>query len=109
LPTPSPTATGTVSTTDAPAATPTPAAVDADAETETDATAETTAPADPYPADQGCYLFQNELPVSLTLELIGAESGATATIDLPAGEEGLSCFDPDQYTYTIRYRISGSS
>lgn len=102
LPTPSPTATEavSVSNTTTATATPTPAAAD-------DTTAE--APVDPYPADQGCYLFQNELPVSLTLELIGAESGSTETIDLPAGEEGLNCFAPDQYSYTIRYRISGSS
>ena len=104
LPTPSPTATGTaeatatgtISVTETPAATLTPAATTAAAEP----------PEDPYPADQGCYLFQNELPVALTLDLTGASTGSSETIELPADEEALNCFEPDQYAYTIRYRIS---
>nr|HMN27111.1 hypothetical protein [Caldilineaceae bacterium] len=68
-----------------------------------------TAPVDPYPADQGCYLFQNGLPVALTV-MINAEAGDfSQSIDLPANGEAPYCFDPGTYRYIIRYQINAES
>lgn len=106
LPTPTP-AMGTTPTPAAsppaasPTSTPTPQPV-------TEAVAEE-APEDPFPADQGCYLFQNQLPVALTLFMARNGELSGQPIDLAPGQEAPACFEPGTYTYTIRYQLSGAS
>jgi dipeptidyl aminopeptidase/acylaminoacyl peptidase len=73
------------------------------AETEEAATTEA-APADPFPPDQGCYLFQNELPVPLTIIMTPADGTAARTIQLAANQEAPDCFTPGDYTYIIQYQ-----
>lgn len=98
---PTPTVTPTAATAAA-AATPT-------AATTTPAAASTVAPDDPFPPDQGCYLFQNELTVDLTIVMERPADDFSQTIELPAKQEQPVCFDPGEYTYTIRYQVDSTS
>jgi hypothetical protein len=66
----------------------------------------TETPVDPFPPDQGCYLFQNGLPVPLTLEVTAAEGIFSQTIQLAANEEAPFCFEPGAYRYTLRYQVN---
>jgi hypothetical protein len=97
-PSPALTATADVTTT-------APVTETAGADTTETAPAEEAAPADPFPPDQGCYLFQNELPVPLTIVMTPAE-GDPQTIELPANQEAPYCFAPSTYTYVIRYQTA---
>jgi hypothetical protein len=65
-----------------------------------------TAPDDPFPPEQGCYLFQNGLPVALSILFTRPGDGFGQTIELAANEEAPFCFDPGAYTYVIRYQVS---
>lgn len=61
---------------------------------------------DPFPPEQGCYLFQNGLPVALSIIFTRPDDGFSQTIDLAANEEAPYCFDPGDYSYIIRYQVS---
>jgi hypothetical protein len=65
-----------------------------------------TAPDDPFPPEQGCYLFQNGLPVALSILFTRPDDGFSQTIELAANEEAPFCFDPGAYAYVIRYQVS---
>ena len=92
-----------------PPPTATPSATPAGASAETAAAAPTVAPDDPYPPDQGCYLFQNQLTVDLTITMLRTADDFSQTIALPANQEAPTCFDPGDYTYTIRYQANATS
>lgn len=64
------------------------------------------APADPFPPEQGCYLFQNGLPVALSIIFTRPDDGFSQTIELAANEEAPFCFDAGAYDYVIRYQVS---
>lgn len=101
LPTPTPNLGAAPTPASSPTPTPTPQPV-------TEAPAEE-APVDPFPADQGCYLFQNQLPVALTLFMARNGELSGQPIDLAPGQESPACFEPGSYTYTIRYQLSSTS
>jgi serine protease Do len=91
---------------------PTPTLSIDDAVTETPATSTVSAAADPFPIDQGCYLFQNQLSSDLTVGLRSSR-GFSETLTLSTGQELPYCLVPDQYTYQItalapRVSISGT-
>jgi serine protease Do len=61
----------------------------------------TAVPVDPFPADQGCYLFQNQLGPELTIIFTNTVSTSNETFPVPAGQEVPRCFTPGSYIYTI--------
>ena len=64
--------------------------------------APTTPPAnDPFPADEGCYLFQNQLGPEVTVTLTAQDWQWSDTFRLANGEEHPYCLGPGRYTYTI--------
>jgi hypothetical protein len=67
---------------------------------------ESTTPDDPFPPEQGCYLFQNGLPVALSIIFTRPDDGSSQTIELAENEEAPFCFDPGAYSYVIRYQVS---
>ncbi|MBW7882020.1 MAG: trypsin-like peptidase domain-containing protein [Caldilineaceae bacterium] len=52
-------------------------------------------------ADQGCYLFQNELGAELTITFTNSSTGKGETFKVPSDGEVEKCFAPGKYTYTL--------
>lgn len=96
---PAATAAGAIATPSAPTtapATPTPSA-------STTVTQTTTTPANQaqLPANQGCYLFQNQLGAELNVTVTKTGDNQSKTFQVPSGQEVPYCTDPGHYTYTI--------
>ncbi len=85
--------------TSAPASTPTPAAQP----TQPPAPGPTAPPPadNPLPADEGCYLFQNQLGPEITITLTAQDWQWSDTFRLAGSEERPYCLGPGRYTYTI--------
>ena len=107
IPTPLPTATSVPSATSVPTATPMseePAAAQPTAPAVTEPAPPPTSPAtaeDPLPADQGCYLFQNQLGPEITITLTRRGGDWTDTFKLQPNEERPYCLSVGFYDYTL--------
>ncbi|MCB0092606.1 MAG: hypothetical protein KDE54_32185, partial [Caldilineaceae bacterium] len=56
---------------------------------------------DPLPADQGCYLFQNQLGPEITITLTRRGGDWTDTFKLQPNEERPYCLSVGFYDYTL--------
>ncbi len=52
-------------------------------------------------SSQGCYLFQNQVGVEVTVTFTRQGDSWNRTFKLPKGAEQEECFDPGKYTYTL--------
>ena len=52
-------------------------------------------------ANQGCYLFQNQIGPELTITFTNKDSGKSETFKVPGNGEVEKCFAPGRYTYTL--------
>lgn len=52
-------------------------------------------------ANQGCYLFQNQIGPELTITFTNKDSGKAETFKVPGNGELQKCFSPGRYTYTL--------
>lgn len=52
-------------------------------------------------ANQGCYLFQNQIGPELTITFTNKDSGKSETFKVPGNGEVERCFAPGRYTYTL--------
>lgn len=52
-------------------------------------------------ANQGCYLFQNQIGPELTITFTNKDSGKSETFKVPGNGEIEKCFTPGRYTYTL--------
>lgn len=52
-------------------------------------------------SSQGCYLFQNQVGVEVTVTFTRQGDSWNRTFKLPKGVEQEECFDPGKYTYTL--------
>ncbi len=87
--TPSVTSTISVTSTGVAQSTPTPSAP-------------STAPSlDPLPANQGCYLFQNQLGVELNITVTRTDTNQSNVYKVASGQETPACLDPGHYAYTV--------
>lgn len=53
------------------------------------------------PANQGCYLFQNQLGAELNVTVTRTSDNNSVTFQVPSGQEVPYCTDPGHYTYKI--------
>lgn len=60
-----------------------------------------TTPADPFPPDKGCFLFQNQLGPELTVTITGGDGTFNQSFKVPDSKEVPYCLSPGHYTYTI--------
>jgi uncharacterized protein YgiM (DUF1202 family) len=60
-----------------------------------------TTPADPFPPDKGCFLFQNQLGPELTVTITGGDGTFNQTFKVPDTKEVPYCLSPGHYSYTI--------
>lgn len=63
-----------------------------------------TPPAQPkstLPADQGCYLFQNQLGAEVTVTITAKDRNWAITFKVPRAAEQVQCFAPGRYTFTL--------
>ncbi|MCX6047474.1 MAG: SH3 domain-containing protein [Chloroflexi bacterium] len=71
--------------------------------TATPPTAATSAPTGTaaLPANQGCYLFQNQLGVELNITVTRSDNNQSTVYSVANGQETPACLDPGHYTYTV--------
>lgn len=105
-PTPVPTTEETTDTaTPEPTAVPEPTATAVPAEPATEEpaeeTAENTDATDPFPADQGCLLLQNQLGPELTFTFTGTDNGFSDTVAVNSDADVPYCLAPGRYTVTV--------
>lgn len=79
--------------------TPTPAPVPEPAPTSPPAEEETAA--DPFPADKGCLLLQNQLGPELTFTFTGTDGAFSDTITVSSDADEPYCLDPGTYRVTV--------
>ncbi len=53
------------------------------------------------PANQGCYLFQNQLGVELNITVTRSDTNQSTVYTVANGQEIPACLDPGAYTYTV--------
>jgi len=64
-------------------------------------TAEAGATGNVLPAEQGCYLFQNQLGTELTVTMTRVGDTQSVSFQVPSDQETPYCLDAGRYTYTI--------